>query len=82
VNPRDSFGFHGGLVNRRRITRRGLPYGSYVPEDQPVSDEDRGTRLYGLNASISRQFEFVQQQWISYGNDSISATTRSVDRQP
>jgi hypothetical protein len=22
-----------------------------------------------LNASISRQFEFVQQQWIAYGND-------------
>ena len=22
-----------------------------------------------LNASISRQFEFVQQQWIEYGND-------------
>jgi hypothetical protein len=22
-----------------------------------------------LNASISRQFEFVQQQWINYGND-------------
>jgi len=22
-----------------------------------------------LNASISRQFEFVQQQWIDYGND-------------
>jgi Dyp-type peroxidase family len=70
VNPRDSFGFHGGLVNRRRITRRGLPYGSFVPEDQPVSDEDRGTVFMALNASISRQFEFVQQQWVSYGNDS------------
>ena len=22
-----------------------------------------------LNASITRQFEFVQQQWITYGND-------------
>ncbi|MEX0300175.1 MAG: dyp-type peroxidase, partial [Kordiimonas sp.] len=22
-----------------------------------------------LNASISRQFEFVQQQWVNYGND-------------
>jgi len=22
-----------------------------------------------LNASLSRQFEFVQQQWIQYGND-------------
>jgi hypothetical protein len=23
-----------------------------------------------LNASISRQFEFVQQQWVQYGNES------------
>ena len=70
VNPRDAFGFKGGLVNRRRITRRGLPYGSYVPDDQPVSDEeDRGIVFMVLNASISRQFEFVQQQWIEYGND-------------
>ncbi|MBB5057116.1 Dyp-type peroxidase family [Granulicella aggregans] len=70
VNPRDSFGFKGGLVNRRRITRRGLPYGRYVPDGQPVSDtEDRGIVFMVLNASISRQFEFVQQQWIEYGND-------------
>jgi len=70
VNPRDSFGFEGGLVNRRRITRRGLPYGRYVPDGQPVSDdEDRGIVFMVLNASISRQFEFVQQQWIDYGND-------------
>ena len=71
VNPRDAFGFNGGLINRRRITRRGLPYGNFVPEGQPVSDhEDRGTVFMVLNASISRQFEFVQQQWVSYGNDS------------
>jgi len=37
-----------------------------------------------LNASLARQFEFVQQQWISYGNDArlgnekdlLLATTR------
>jgi Dyp-type peroxidase family len=70
VNPRDSFGFKGGLVNRRRITRRGLPYGRYVPDDQPVDDsEDRGIVFMVLNASIMRQFEFVQQQWVEYGND-------------
>ena len=70
VNPRDAFGFNGGLVNRRRIMRRGLPYGQYVPEGQPVSDsDDRGIVFMALNASIFRQFEFVQQQWICYGND-------------
>ena len=30
---------------------------------------DRGILFMALNASLSRQFEFVQQQWISYGND-------------
>ncbi len=71
VNPRDAFGFNGQLVNRRRIMRRGLPYGDYVPESEPVSDSDeRGIIFMALNASIFRQFEFVQQQWIEYGNDS------------
>lgn len=71
VHPRDAFGFNGGLINRRRIMRRGLPYGEYVPEGQPVRDEDEhGIIFMALNASIFRQFEFVQQQWIEYGNDS------------
>ncbi|MCU1236859.1 MAG: Dyp-type peroxidase family, partial [Candidatus Solibacter sp.] len=70
AHPRDAFGFNGGLVNRRRIMRRGLPYGDYVPEGQPVRDDDeRGIIFMALNASIFRQFEFVQQQWIEYGND-------------
>jgi Dyp-type peroxidase family len=71
THPRDASGFNGGLVNRRRIMRRGLTYGEYVPEGQPVRDQDeRGVIFMALNASIFRQFEFVQQQWIEYGNDS------------
>ncbi len=74
VNPRDAFGFDGRLINRRRITRRGLPYGPYVPEDATTDSAeldatDRGVVFMALNASITRQFEFVQQQWITYGND-------------
>jgi Dyp-type peroxidase family len=77
VNPRDAFGFHGGLINRRRIMRRGMPYGEYVPEGQPVSDsDDRGVVFMALNASLGRQFEFVQQQWIEYGNDSRQGNDR------
>ncbi len=35
-----------------------------------MSDSDeRGVIFMALNASLSRQFEFVQQQWIQYGND-------------
>jgi Dyp-type peroxidase family len=71
VHPRDAFGFNGRLINRRRITRRGLPYGPFAAEDQPVTDtDDRGVIFMALNASLSRQFEFVQQQWVQYGNDS------------
>jgi Dyp-type peroxidase family len=70
ANPRDAFGFNGGLVNRRRIMRRGLPYGEYTPPDQPARDADEhGIVFMALGASLFRQFEFVQQQWIEYGND-------------
>ena len=69
ANPRDAFGFYGRLINRRRITRRGLPYGDYVPEGVAVPESERGIIFIVLNASIARQFEFVQQQWIEYGND-------------
>jgi Dyp-type peroxidase family len=79
VHPRDAFGFNGGLVNRRRIMRRGLTYGDYVPEDQPVSDSDeRGIIFIALSASLYRQFEFIQQQWIEYGNDAHQGNAKDV----
>lgn len=56
----------GAISNRRRLLRRGLPYGdSTVRSD----DGDHGVIFMALNASIRRQFEFVQQQWMNYGND-------------
>jgi Dyp-type peroxidase family len=79
THPRDAFGFNGGLVNRRRIMRRGLPYGEYVPEGRPVNDQDdRGIIFMALNASIFRQFEFVQQQWIEYGNDARQGNDKDL----
>jgi Dyp-type peroxidase family len=79
ANPRDAFGFNGKLVNRRRIMRRGMPYGTYVPEGEPVSDKDeRGIVFIALNASLFRQFEFVQQQWIQYGNDSLQGNDNDL----
>jgi Dyp-type peroxidase family len=70
VHPRDAFGFNGRLIDRRRITRRGLPYGRFAAEGEPVSDSDeRGIIFMALNANFARQFEFVQQQWVQYGND-------------
>jgi Dyp-type peroxidase family len=79
TNPRDVFGFNGALINRRRISRRGMPYGKYTPEDQAVGDdEEHGIVFMALNASIFRQFEFVQQQWIEYGNDARQGNDKDV----
>jgi deferrochelatase/peroxidase EfeB len=75
TNPRSAlefgdahvFNVPGALSNRRRILRRGLPYGQV---DDPTSDEgEHGVIMLIGNADFSRQFEFVQQQWMNYGND-------------
>jgi Dyp-type peroxidase family len=52
------------LNNRRRILRRGLPYGGR--ED---AQHEHGIVLLAYCASLFRQFEFVQQQWMNYGLD-------------
>jgi Dyp-type peroxidase family len=79
TNPRDAFGFNGKLINRRRISRRGMPYGPYTPDDQPGSDdEEHGIIFMALNASLFRQFEFVQQEWIEYGNDTKQGNDKDL----
>jgi Dyp-type peroxidase family len=55
------------LNNRRRLLRRGLPYGTVG--DPPRDDGEHGVVFIALCASIFRQFEFVQQQWLQYGLD-------------
>jgi len=75
ANPRGALEFGvtkayntpGALVNRRRILRRGLPYGEV--NDATRDDGNHGIIFMAINADIKRQFEFVQQQWINYGND-------------
>jgi Dyp-type peroxidase family len=73
-NPRDalepSFGTPGAtpesaLTNRRRIMRRGLPYG----DPNAIDDaSEHGVIFIAICSSLFRQFEFVQQQWIQYGS--------------
>jgi len=55
------------LNNRRRILRRGLPYGR-TPETGDDSGE-HGIVLMAHCSSLFRQFEFIQQQWLQYGLD-------------
>ena len=68
ANPRDSLPFEGKLVNRHRLIRRGIPYGEPLPEGAPDDGQDRGVIFMCLQASIARQFEFIQSQWLNRGN--------------
>ena len=72
VNTRDMLDPSGGekgsvLNNRRRILRRGLPYGK-SPEGT-LDEDEHGIVMLIVCAGLFRQFEFVQQQWINYGLD-------------
>jgi Dyp-type peroxidase family len=51
------------LTNRRRILRRGMPYGASTQDD----GSEHGVIFMALCASLLNQFEFIQQQWIHYG---------------
>ncbi|MBA2429214.1 MAG: Dyp-type peroxidase [Thermoleophilaceae bacterium] len=68
ANPRESMPFQGKLVNRHRILRRGITYGPPLPEGSPEDGQDRGVLFMCFQASIKRQFEFVQAQWFNDGN--------------
>lgn len=58
--------FNGSVLNnRRRILRRGLPYGASIADD----GSEHGVIFMAVCASLFRQFEFVQQQWMQYGLD-------------
>lgn len=74
TNPRgalefgkEAFQTPGALTDRRRLLRRGAPYGEV--KDPTRDDGEHGIIFIAVGASIKRQFEFVQQQWINYSND-------------
>ena len=50
---------------RHRLIRRGLPYGRALADGAPDDGADRGLVGVFLNASIERQYEFVQRVWIN-----------------
>ena len=59
------------LTKRHRLLRRGRAYGPPVDEDYDIdalrlraSAEERGLHFLCFNASLSRQFEFVQSNWL------------------
>ena len=68
MNPRHSLPFDGKLVNRHRMIRRGITYGEPLPEGAEDDGGERGVIFMCLQASVARQFEFVQSQWANGGN--------------
>jgi Dyp-type peroxidase family len=70
ANPRDALEPNPGGdeslgINRQhRLLRRGRSYG---PELAPghTDDESRGLMFVALNANLARQFEFIQQSWLT-----------------
>ncbi|WP_204369235.1 Dyp-type peroxidase [Methylocucumis oryzae] len=73
---KDAFDTPGALSNRRRLLRRGLPYGQVT--DRSRDDGNHGIIIMMVNADINRQFEFVQQQWINYGNDFKAGNDKEI----
>ena len=69
TNPRDSL--RGSIVNPNihRVLRRGAAYGPVLPEGVLEDDgAERGIVFIFIGASLTRQFEFVQQMWINNGD--------------
>jgi len=71
ANPRDARAEDAEtslkVVNRHRILRRGRSYGRPISIQQAIAGGDatpRGLYFIGLNASIARGFEFIQQTWL------------------
>jgi Dyp-type peroxidase family len=68
MNPRDQFKHEAVQVNRHRLLRRGMTYGPLLPEGVLEDDgAERGIFFIFVGASLSRQFEFVQSEWVNQG---------------
>ena len=66
MNPRDAV--VTGAVRLHRMIRRGTNYGPQMAEGVLDDDgQDRGLCFVFVGASLTRQFEFVQMQWVNDG---------------
>jgi Dyp-type peroxidase family len=72
------------LTNRHRILRRGRAYGPPVDEEFDIDAlrsrdcaEERGLHFLCFNANLSRQFEFVQSNWVQ--NPSFAGLSSDPD---
>ncbi|MFD6885560.1 Dyp-type peroxidase [Streptomyces sp. NPDC059957] len=66
MNPRDADVV--GNPRRHRLLRREVVYGPTLPEGVVEDDAvDRGMIFACVGASLRRQFEFVQEEWVNSG---------------
>jgi Dyp-type peroxidase family len=72
------------LTNRHRILRRGRAYGPPVDDEYDIDalrsqgcPEERGLHFLCFNANLSRQFEFVQSNWVQ--NPSFAGLSSDPD---
>jgi Dyp-type peroxidase family len=66
MNPRDALAF--GNIRIHRLLRREASYGPRLPEGVLEDDGiDRGMIFACVGASLRRQFEFVQEEWVNSG---------------
>jgi deferrochelatase/peroxidase EfeB len=76
VNPRGTTPLTSmAKEKRRRIARRGIPYGKPMPglcgPDAPTDPNpsgDRGLLFMCYQANIEKQFEFIQRTWVDNPN--------------
>lgn len=69
ANPRDGLKDTIVAANLHRLIRRGTAYGPLLPEGELEDDgAERGIVFVFMGASLSRQFEFIQQVWINEGD--------------
>jgi Dyp-type peroxidase family len=62
VNPRDDTG-NKAEIQRHRIIRRGITFGPEVEPGETTTRHSRGLMFVCYQASIERQFEFIQRNY-------------------
>jgi Dyp-type peroxidase family len=71
VNPRDEKRPESETetVERRRMIRRGIPFGEPLPAGATEDDgRKRGLHFISVVSDVARQFEFIQRHWLSDPN--------------
>jgi Dyp-type peroxidase family len=71
VNPRDEARPESEAepVERRRMIRRGIPFGEPLHRDATEDDgRKRGLHFISVVADVARQFEFIQSRWVNDPN--------------